>query len=129
MQHAIKICKRFYFEKKVKNLKETSVGKWWNEIKNLSGFSKKVGQWYTQFIDSDRVKSVGQLCDSIHDYFISLTLGFAPLCPSNVANIAVNPFEIPAELYVSEREAYIALHKTKIRKTPGPDNIPNIILK
>ena len=33
------------------------------------------------------------------------------------------------DLFVTMREAYIALRQTKVKKAPGPDGIPNIVLK
>ena len=41
VQRAIKSCKEACYNSKVKNLKETRVGKWWNEIKDLSGVSER----------------------------------------------------------------------------------------
>ena len=36
---------------------------------------------------------------------------------------------IPPDLFVTVREAYIALRQTKVKKAPGPDGIHNIVLK
>ena len=33
------------------------------------------------------------------------------------------------DLFVTVREAYIALRQTKVKKAPGPDGIHNIVLK
>ena len=35
----------------------------------------------------------------------------------------------PPDLFVTVREAYIALRQTKVKKAPGPDGIHNIVLK
>ena len=35
----------------------------------------------------------------------------------------------PPDLFVTMREAYIALRQTKVKKAPGPDGMPNIVLK
>ena len=52
-----------------------------------------------------------------------------PLTPADVMDIDVDHRNIPSELFLTPREAGIALSGVKIRKSPGPDSIPNIILK
>jgi len=59
----------------------------------------------------------------------SLTAGFTPLSPSDVSDIHVGIEAIPPDLFVTVREAYIALRQAKVKKVPGPDGIPNIVLK
>ena len=129
VQRSIKHCKRTFYNTKVKNLKDTNIGRWWKEVKNLSGLSNNEGQWYQQLIDGTTVDSVDTLCERINQFFIGLTSGFVPLSPDDVDSFAVNTSEIPDELFVSPREANIALRSIKLKKAPGPDGIPNIILK
>ena len=82
MQRAIAItsAKKFYYDTKVKGLKDTNVGKWWKEVKNLAGISDDSGQWYCQLVDGDVIDAV-------------------------------------------------ALRGIKIKKAPGPDGLPNVVLK
>ena len=70
VQRAIKASKEAYYNFKVKNLRETRVGKWWKEIKDLSGV------WHSQLLDGANVSSVTRLCECINDFFASLTAGF-----------------------------------------------------
>ena len=129
-QRAIKSCKEAYYNAKVKNLKETRVGKWWKEIKDLSGVSERETQWHSQLVDGANVTSVTKLCECINDFFASLTAGCTPLSPLDVLNIHVDIEAIsPPDFFVTVREAYIALRQTKVKKAPGPDGIPNIVLK
>ena len=44
-------AKKFYYDTKVNGLKDSNVGKWWREVKNLAGISDDSGQWYCQLID------------------------------------------------------------------------------
>ncbi|XP_048590589.1 uncharacterized protein LOC125573834 [Nematostella vectensis] len=69
VQKAISSAKKSFYNSKVKNLKESSVGKWWKEIKNLSGVSDDSGQWYLQLVDGLIIDSVDSLCDKINDFF------------------------------------------------------------
>ena len=46
-----------------------------------------------------------------------------------MSDIHVGIEAIPPDLFVTMREAYIALRQTKVKKAPGPDGIHNIILK
>ena len=44
--NAISTCKQFFYNNKVKNLKNTNIRRWWSEIKNLARVSAREGQWY-----------------------------------------------------------------------------------
>ena len=57
-QRAITSAKKFYYDTKVNGLKDSNVGKWWREVKNLAGISDDSGQWYCQLIDGDVVDSI-----------------------------------------------------------------------
>ena len=128
VQITIKKCKRNYYASKAKCLKESCADKWWLNAKSLSGSSISRNQWYHQLniIDGTTISSVQDLCENINQFF-GLTSPFAPLMPHDVNSIPVH--EIPNCVLVTPREAYMALRAIKIKKAPGPDVIPNIILK
>ena len=65
----------------------------------------------------------------INKFFAELTSSFVPLTPADVMDIEVDHRNIPSEFFVTPWEAGIALRGDKIRKSPGPDGIPNIVLK
>ena len=46
-----------------------------------------------------------------------------------MSDIHVGIEAIPPDLFVTVREAYIALRQTKVKKEPGPGGLPNIVLK
>ena len=46
-----------------------------------------------------------------------------------MSDIHVDIEAIPLDLFVTVREAYITLRQTKVKKAPGPDGIPNTVLK
>ena len=103
------------------------MGKWWKEVKNLAGISDDSGQWYCQLVEGDVVDSVATLCDRINDFFVNLTREFVPLTPDDVADIAVE--SVPTELLTTPWDAEKALRGVKIKKAPGPDGLPNVVLK
>ena len=96
-------------------------------MKNLSSVSSADGQWFHQLIGE--TESITSLCGRINNFFCSLTSVFDPLTADDVLGIPVDVSEIPADLFVTAREADIALRSIKLRKAGGPDGIPNIILK
>ena len=90
VQRSIKHCKRTFYNTKVKNLKDTNIGRWWKEVKNLSGLSNNEGQWYQQLIDGTTIDSVDTLCERINQLFIGLISGFVLLSPDDV-----DSFDVP----------------------------------
>ena len=129
VQYSIKECKKNYYNSKVRNLKETNISRWWKEVKSLSGVSCNDDEWFHQLIDESTADPTTSLCDQINAFFTSLTSDFTPLSSQNVTELFVDDSRIPAELFVTPTEASIALSSIKVRKSVGPDLIPNIILK
>ena len=126
VQRSVKYANRVFYDGKVKHLRESNASKWWKDVKYLAGSSGSNGSWFYQLLDCSTTES---LCGKINKFFAELTSGFVPLTPADVMDIDVDHRNIPSELFVTPREAGIALRGVKIRKSPGPDSIPNIILK
>ena len=126
VQRSVKYAKRVFYDGKVKHLRESNAGKWWKDVKYLAGSSGSNGSWFYQLLDCS---TTGSLCGKINRFFAELTSGFVPLTPADVMDIEVDHRNIPSEFFVTPREAGIALRGVKIRKSPGPDSILNIILK
>ena len=61
----------------------------------------------------------------INTFFTSLTSHFSPLQPDS----SVTQLDVPPFFLVDTRQVYQALRKIKTNKSPGPDLIPNKILK
>lgn len=128
MQRAVTSPKKFYYDTKVKGLKDSKVEKWWKNVKNLAGISDDSGQWYRQLDDVDVIDSVATPCYRINDFFVHLTLESVPLTPDDVAGIKVE--SILRELLTTLWEAEKALRGIKIKnEAPGPDGVPNAVLK
>ena len=125
--NAISTCKQFFYNNKVKKLKNTNIRRWWSEIKNLAGVSAREGQWYAQLCDGHHIDNIETLCCKINEFFSGLTSNFSPLLPGDISAISIP--EVPENILVSSHEAFKALRRLKTNKAPGPDCIPSLILK
>ena len=117
----------FFYNNKVKNLKNTNIRRWWSEIKNPAGVSAREGQWYAQLCDGHHIDNIETLCCKINEFFTGLTSNFSPLLPGDISAILVP--EVPENLLVSSHEVFKALRRLKANKAHGPDRIPSLILK
>ena len=105
LQRAIATAKNLFYENNVKALKDSSVSKWWKEVKCISVVSDDPGQWFLQLVDGNSIDSVTSLCERINDFFVNLTSDFVPLSPSDVSSIEVCdvPLELLATPYETEK--------------------------
>jgi hypothetical protein len=89
----------------------------------LGGISSK-SCWYNQLLCNDFPNC--QDLDEVFNSFLSgLTSHFAPLtCGEEQLD-----FNVPSEYLIDANQVYNKLHKTRINKSPGPEMIPNKILK
>ena len=81
------------------------------------------GDWSSQLIGSE-IPDEATLALEFNEFLGSLTAHFRPLEPLSPV---FGP--VPAHLYVSERTLYKALRALKVKKSPGPELIPNIVWK
>ena len=65
------------------------------------------------------------LAESYNDFLVGLTAHFEQLVSFKVSY----DLETPSQLLIGESEDYSALHQLKTSKSPGPDGIPNKLLK
>ena len=83
--------------------------------------------WYNQLLDPNTADPLGTLCEKINDFFVGLTTPLSPIISADVSLISVGV--IPEDLFSTVREVQEALNCIKVRKSPGPDGIPNVLLK
>ncbi|CAB4027316.1 Hypothetical predicted protein [Paramuricea clavata] len=86
-------------------------------------------QWFEHLIDGETVDSVNTLCERINHFFVNLTKDFTPLSQDDVSNYSAGDSGIADDLLASTGEVYKSLCSLKTGKAPGPDGIPNVILK
>ena len=122
VQKSCEECKRSFFEKKVSGLQSSKILKWWNDTKKLGGLSS-TDDWSSQLISSE-IPNDTALAQKFNEFLGSLTAHFCPSEPlSPMCGL------VPEHLYVSEHNVYKTLRALKIKKSPGPELIPNIVWK
>ncbi|PFX26658.1 hypothetical protein AWC38_SpisGene8682 [Stylophora pistillata] len=124
---AIESAKKSFYKSKVKNLKRTKPGRWWKDIKGISGMSLTEEDWYRQLVDGEVIDSTDALCQLINEFFMGLTASFTPISQGDVDEITVA--DIHDEMWATEYEALNALRAVQSRKSTGPDEILNVVLK
>lgn len=123
VQVEVKSARDKYYHSTVKKLKTSNTSRWWKEIKLLGGLSSHQ-TWFHQLL-SDDYPTCSELAESYNDFLVGLTAHFKPLVCRDVSE-EIQP---PDHLLIGEREVYSALRRIKTTKSPGPDGIPNKLLK
>ena len=122
VQEACSKCKKRFYENKVSGLQDSTISRWWKHIKELGGLSCS-GDWSSQLIGNE-IPDEASLALKFNEFLGSLTAHFRPLEPLSPV---FGP--VPAHLYVSESTMYKTLRALKVKKSPGPELIPNIVWK
>ena len=122
VRRAIKQAKPSYFQTQVKHLKTADPSKWWKAVKNLAGYTSDKS--FNSVINDNRILEGKNLANAINESFVAVNKSMPPLSEFD-KQFLITPCEyhIPVELI--ERR----LERVKISKAPGPDSIPNWLLK
>ena len=122
VQLSIKAARKKYYVSSVEKLKNSNPARWWKEVKALGGLSSK-SSWYSQLL-SDDVRNCEDLAETFNSFLVALTSHFDPLPPDdNMASL-----EVPSE-YLVDTQVYKKFREIKTTKSPGPDMLPNKILR
>lgn len=123
-----KKCKSQYYSTNVEALKVTKPHLWWKEVNRLCGASSsKEANLLDKFhVPEFNNKSEQEIANAINSAFLEPLQGFKQLDTPTSLLPSVDDHEL---LEVSSHRVYNLLSKLKPRKAPGPDNIPNWLLK
>ena len=122
VQYECNFCKRNYYNNKVAALKDTNVKRWWKEIKGIAG-QRDSHDWLYRMLN-DTLTYPGVLAEHFNNFLSDLTAHFSPLDSS----FGVIP-EVPSEFLVDVNKTHRTLRQIKLKKSPGPDIVPNKIWK
>jgi hypothetical protein len=117
-----KVARGRYYQNCVSNLKESNSKKWWNTIKQMSGFAKPAA-FSSMSLNGSLLKGT-DLAVAINNSFCNIADEIPPL-----TYIPVPVTRVPEEYTITPEEVEKALRSIKICKSVGPDEIPNWILK
>ncbi|CAB4000775.1 RNA-directed DNA polymerase from mobile element jockey [Paramuricea clavata] len=123
VQRDVKVARRKYYANSVQKLKSANPSRWWKEVKSIGGLSSRES-WVHQLL-SEVNPTCEDLAESYNGYLVGLTSHFKPLleCTDDQET------EVPNHLLVNIGQVYSVLRRLKTTKSPGPDGIPNRILK
>ena len=123
-----KSCKAKYYSSKVEDLKGTNPKQWWKAMKKLSGLSKKSS---TNLLDDLSVPDLGNMSNQEIANAIDSAL-LEPLQVFDTFDQSTMELDVEDDGEVLEvcvvRVCHLLRHLNKY-KSPGPDNIPNWLLK
>lgn len=121
----IKLCKsarRKFYQSNVLNTQHSNPKKWWDNIKRLSGQSKSTS--LSKMAVNGSAVSGLDLAEMINESFSNVNADMQPLhfVPTSIQ-------DTPDEFIISPDAVESSLLGINIRKSIGPDNIPNWLLK
>ena len=102
--------------------------KWWQSIKQLSGYPRR--KVLSTLVVGNQVEPGKTLTENVNDAFVSITKAIPTLKRLHTDILPENShFDIPPEFFIKEEEVYHKLSIISTSKSPGPDGIPNWVLK
>ena len=119
---SITLRKRFCL-KRIQNLRRCNANNWWRETKRLTGQSNKsdlAGLAASQ-CDGD----LQQLSEIINSSLRQVSADLRPLKTNQILPCQ----NVPSQFIIFPEEVYSRLTRINMRKAPGPDGLPNWILK
>ena len=120
-----KLCRKIYYDNKVKSLRDTKPRDWWREVKQLCGTAKATGRDLRTTLHPNLVFDNNVQTEKINDAFVSVMQGYSPLS-ENVFMVAREDDE---PLSVTDATVARKLRAVSASRAGGPDNLPNWVLK
>ena len=131
VNHERKICRWWYYDSKVSQLKECKPSAWWSGVKKLSGMSSAVRDSEElmrslQHISEESLSAL-DLANLINDTFLSPMQDFTPLSAESFQLLQDHSTEQP--FVISTHAVYLQLLSINLRKAFGPNGVPAWLLK
>ena len=114
--------KKYYQE----NAEENNPHKMWQLTKTLTGTNKKSNHALQSLANKQCNGDMAALADKINAFFESISSDLPPLPPSKPQTELP---EIPDRYIIRVQDMEKQLSSIKLRKAPGPDGVPNWVLR
>ena len=118
-----------YYLDRIDHLKNDNPAKWWKNLKTICKLNNKVDSVFDTITRCDEIVPTTHLPDVLNDFFVSVGNGLPALDLSRLAQMRLSLGPVPDKYIVDPLEVFTALSKMSLNKSPGPDLIPNKILK
>ena len=125
-QRLTKQLRRKLYARK-KSLRNSDSRKWWQSVKQITGTQAKSSQPLTGLANHVCDGNWQTLASQVNTFFQQVAADLHPL-----ADDAAPPPEvdfIPAEFIIDQADVEGRLSKINVHKAPGPDGIPNWVLR
>jgi hypothetical protein len=110
-----------YYKRKVK---DATPRQFWKIVYTLTDSNKKSTDSIQRLADSVCDGDLQDLACQVNTFFLSISIDLPPITPPEP-----NPVPIPDKYIIRVEDVEKQLMKTKLHKAPGPDGIPNWILR
>ncbi len=120
--HLSKHLRKVYYQQKAE---ETDSRKMWQMVNTLTNTNRKSTSALKSLANSKCNGDMQLLADEINSFFESISQGLPPLQPTSVST----PHEVPSKYIISVDSMESCLMQIKIHKAPGPDGVPNWVLR
>ena len=100
-------------------------------VKEFIGVSVASGTQLDALCNSMFAGDVDLMANKINDFFANVACDLPPLSPDFLANLdhSSNDEDDNSDFVISPSEVECALQTINIHKSPGPDDIPNWLMK
>ena len=104
---------------------ETNPRKMWQMVNTLTGSNKKSSSALQGLANAKSDGDIQLLADQINKFFQSISNDLPPLQPASTTMA----LDVPSQYIVSIESMESCLSQIKIHKAPGPDGVPNWVLR
>jgi len=117
-----------YYTRNVKQLRSSDPHKWWQNVKRFLGNNSSSSHHpLSALANSDFSGDFQRLAADINDEFANVSSDLTPLSHSILQQLHEDDYA--ADFVIEPFEVYQKLIRINVHKSPGPDAIPNWILK
>jgi hypothetical protein len=130
-QRLAKELRRRYHQRKVQDLRQSNPHSWWSSVMQFIGASGASGTQLNALCNSMFAGDVDLMANKINDFFANFACDLPLLSPDFLTNLdhSSNDEDDDSNFVISPSEVECALQTINIHKSPGPDVIPNWLLK
>jgi hypothetical protein len=124
VQRAARYLRNKYYNNRVKALKHSNSHRWWREIKRMTGQGTKLCP-LTTLANNDYCGDMTSLSNKINRFFAEVSKDLQPLSTLSSDYVCADSTENLSDYVIYPHEVKRKLNRVNVRKSCGPDNIPN----